>query len=91
MEKDDNLKLALEEIGIQRNCGVREGTPQSEDEDYYLNLHADMPTCIVEMGFINNSKDNKLFDANVEAYGAAILETDAAYENLQAVGKEEQS
>ena len=31
-----------------------------------------MPSCIVEMGFMNNAKDNQLFDDNKEAYAAAI-------------------
>lgn len=31
-----------------------------------------MPSCIIEMGFMNNAKDNQLFDDNKEAYAAAI-------------------
>ena len=31
-----------------------------------------MPSCLVELGFISNEEDNKLFDENIESYAEAI-------------------
>ena len=33
-----------------------------------------MPSCLVELGFINNETDNKLFDDNTEKYAQAIAD-----------------
>lgn len=68
----DNIMQELEEAGIQRNRGVKKGTQNSESGNYYVNIHSDMPSCIVEMGFMNNAADNQLFDEKLEAYAAAI-------------------
>lgn len=68
----DNIMSSLADVGIQRNRGVKKGTQKSSSKNYYLNSHSDMPTCIVEMGFINDSTDNQLFDDNQTAYAKAI-------------------
>lgn len=31
-----------------------------------------MPSCLIELGFISNNKDNELFDANIDNYAKAI-------------------
>ncbi len=41
-------------------------------QDYYINRLANMPSCLVELGFITNSADNKAFDKNYKAYAKAI-------------------
>lgn len=75
---DENAALAqnimsnLNAAGISRNRGVKKGTQKSESGNYYVNLHTDMPSCIVEMGFMNNAADNQLFDEKLEQYAAAI-------------------
>ena len=33
-----------------------------------------MPSCLVELGFISNEKDNELFDENIEIYAKAIAD-----------------
>lgn len=68
----ENIMQGLEAAGIQKNRGVKKGTQKGENGNYYVNLHSDMPSCIVELGFINNEEDNRLFDGNLEAYAAAI-------------------
>lgn len=62
----------LDTAGIQRNRGVKKGTQTGESSNYYINVHSDMPSCIVEMGFINDASDNQLFDEKLDAYAAAI-------------------
>lgn len=69
-----NIIEDLDDAGIQRNRGVKKGTQQSENKNYYINLHSEMPSCIVELGFISNTSDNELFDSKLEAYAAAIGE-----------------
>lgn len=68
----ENIMQRLDEAGIQRNRGVKKGTQSSESGNYYVNIHSDMPSCIVELGFINNDADNQLFDQKLEEYAAAI-------------------
>lgn len=61
----------LEEAGISKNRGVKNGFARG-DGDYYVNSHTEMPSCLVELGFINSETDNELFDKNIEAYAQAI-------------------
>lgn len=68
----ENIMSKLEEAGIQRNRGVKKGTQESSDKDYYINSHADMPACIIELGFMNNATDNSLFDEKLQDYAKAI-------------------
>ncbi len=66
-----NIMDALDEAGISQNRGVKSGYARG-DGNYYVNSHTDMPSCLVELGFINSEEDNELFDKNLEAYAKAI-------------------
>lgn len=68
----DNVLAALEEVGIQQNRGVHTGSQSSETEDYYVLAHTKMPSLLVELGFLNNEEDNRLFDAKLDRYAEAI-------------------
>ena len=81
-----NIMDNLDAAGISRNRGVKKGTQKSESKDYYVNLHTNMPACIVELGFMNSPTDNQLFDANVENYAKAI--GDAVLKTYEAYGKD---
>lgn len=74
VELAENLMDGLDKAGIQKNRGVRKGTQTSESGNYYVNIHSDMPACIVELGFINDGYDNNLFDEKLSDYGMAIGE-----------------
>ncbi len=41
-------------------------------EDYYINGISNMPSCIVELGFVSNANDNAIFDNNVVNLSVAI-------------------
>lgn len=82
----DKIMDKLDTVGIQRNRGVKKGTQKSESGNYYVNIHSDMPSCIVEMGFICDAKDNQLFDANLSGYAAAI--GDAILETYEVYGED---
>lgn len=81
----DKIMDKLYTAGIQRNRGVKKGTQKSESGNYYVNIYSDMPSCIVEMGFICDAKDNQLFDANIKSYAAAI--GDAILETYEIYGE----
>lgn len=63
----------LESAGISENRGVKYGYAQGNG-NYYVNSHTLMPSCLVELGFINSEADNRLFDSNLEIYAEAIAE-----------------
>ena len=63
----------LESAGISENRGVKYGYAQGNG-NYYVNSHTLMPSCLVELGFINSEADNRLFDSNLENYAQAIAE-----------------
>ena len=83
------ILTGLDMAGIQQNRGVRGGTQGDSDENYYVNSHTDMPSCIVELGFIGNTRDNELFDEKLKEYAAAI--GDAILETYEAEQKEEEN
>ncbi len=62
----------LEKVGIQNNRGVKEGTSEDANIDYFVNRNTKMPSCLVELGFITNEIDNQLFDEKLGQYAEAI-------------------
>ncbi len=76
----EDILTGLDGVGISKNRGVKTGFARG-DGDYYINSHTVMPSCLVELGFINNDTDNKLFDDNLESYAQVIAL--AVYENLK--------
>lgn len=78
----DNLETA----GISRNRGIKQGSYDDNEEDYYITSNALMPSCIIELGFINDSEDNRLYDTNLDAYARAIA--DALLSTYTAFGTE---
>ncbi len=69
----ENILNSLDEVGISQNRGVKSGYARGEG-DYYVNSHTEMPSCLVELGFINSEADNELLDRNMDAYAHAIAE-----------------
>lgn len=68
-----NILVALVEQGFAERS-VRAGTLVSEKEDYLENSVPNMPSCLVEVGFLQSKKDNALFDDNLENNAMAIAE-----------------
>ncbi len=69
---------ALSKVGISLDRGVKNGYAQG-DGDYFINKHTKMSSCLVELGFINNEKDNELFDRNIDEYAKAIANAITEY------------
>lgn len=76
----ESILSGLDEVGISQNRGVKAGYARGEG-NYYVNSHTAMPSCLVELGFINSEADNELYDENIEEYAQAIAE--AIAENLK--------
>lgn len=71
VELAENILQGLDKAGISQNRGVKAGYARG-DGNYYVNSHTEMPSCLVELGFINSEEDNTLFDQNLNAYAEAI-------------------
>ncbi len=71
-ELADTILQKLDGVGIQRNRGVKHGTQGGSEKDYYINSHANMPTCLIELGFLNDNTDNRMFDDKLDDYAKAI-------------------
>lgn len=77
-KQKDDLNLAnailkkLQDTEIQSDRGVKSGTAKGDNTDYYVLKNTKMPSCLIELGFITDDKDNKLFDENIEDYAKSI-------------------
>ncbi len=69
-----NILDRINEVGYGDNRGVKRGYQGNSSANYLVNSATDMPSCLVEMGFITTEKDNKLFDENFEEYAQAIAQ-----------------
>lgn len=77
-KSEDDYNLAncilenLNDTEIQENRGIKYGSIKGENTDYYILNNTNMPSCLVELGFISNENDNELLDKNIENYAKAI-------------------
>lgn len=56
-----------------RNRGVKLGTPAAKNyTDFGVNRLTDMPSALVEIGFISNDRDNAAFDKNLDKLATAL-------------------
>lgn len=69
----------LEDVGISRNRGkkygfrgVSDGGADNHADSYYVNANTDMPSCLVELGFLTAEQDNINFDTHLEEYAEAL-------------------
>ena len=69
-----NIMDAFAEVGVSNNRGVCYGYIGDQYSNYYVNSVTEMPSCLVEMGFITEEIDNELFDKNFYEYADAIAQ-----------------
>lgn len=79
-QSQDDMSLATNIMNyicktkIQNNRGIKYGTIKGEDTDYYVLNNTKMPSCLIELGFVSDDKDNELFDEYIEDYSKAIAD-----------------
>ena len=69
-ENERMARLVLDKVvavGVQQDRGVNRA-------NFAVLRYAEMPSMLLEMGFINNEEDNRLFDENLQAYARAIAQ-----------------
>lgn len=66
----------LDKVGISERRGIQTGfrnsASTSDTNNYYVNRYTNMPSCLIEMGFMNSADDNRLFDEHKDEYAKAI-------------------
>ena len=71
---------ALCDISELPDRGVKRGYRNSSGNNYYVNSNTNMPSILLEVGFVTNEADNKSFDENLGKNAEAIA--DIIYESL---------
>lgn len=65
---------ALSDISGLPNRGVKRGYRNSSGNNYYVNSNTNMPSILLEVGFVTNENDNESFDKNIDKNAEAIAE-----------------
>lgn len=73
-ETADELVRNLCEVSELPNRNVKRGYRDDPSEDYYVNANTNMPSMLVELGFISSDVDNKAYDENLDAMAKEIAE-----------------
>lgn len=79
-ETAEKLVKALSDISGLPNRGVKRGYRNSSGNNYYVNSNTNMPSILLEVGFVTNEDDNKSFDKSLDENAEAIAEI--IYESL---------
>lgn len=69
------IQTRLVDVGVSSDREVRNGTAENPNGNYYVLEHTEgIPGCLVELGFIDSTKDNALLDEHFDDYAAAIAD-----------------
>lgn len=77
LQEQTIAKCILEEInkvGYGEDRGVKRGYQGNPLQNYHVNAATQMPSCLLEMGFMSTPVDNVLFDENFSEYAQAIAD-----------------
>ncbi|MBQ0018090.1 MAG: N-acetylmuramoyl-L-alanine amidase [Clostridiales bacterium] len=78
----NNVMKSLVAVGFAERQ-VRAGTLVTPNDDYLENSVSSMPSCLVEVGFLQDKGDNELFDNKQKEIAGAIAEAISnTYESL---------
>ena len=82
-EKSTAETLVSELSGVMgiENRGVKKGYRDITANNYYVNANTNMPSILLEVGFISSDEDNKAFDENIDE--AAVKIAKVIYDSLQ--------
>lgn len=73
-ELAEKLIAALSEISGLSNRGVKLGYRNSSGNNYYINSNTNMPSLLLEVGFVTSEEDNKSFDKNLDKNAETIAD-----------------
>lgn len=68
------VEEALVDAGVTKSRGCKGGSQASADTDYLVCRKTTMPAVLVEMGFITDEEDNRLFESKKTAYAEALAD-----------------
>ena len=71
-ELAENLVARLSEISSLPNRGVKRGYRDSSGNNYYVNSNTNMPSILLEVGFVTSEADNESFDKSLDENAEAI-------------------
>ena len=77
----ENLVNIICKLTGQQNRGIKKGFRDNSFGDYYINSDTDMPSLLLEVGFITNEKDNQAFDEKLDQTAETIAKT--IYDHVQ--------
>lgn len=80
-EVAQKLVDTLSDISGLPNRGVKKGYRNSSGNNYYVNSNTNMPSILLEVGFVTSDEDNKSFDKSLDDYAEAIA--DIIFESIQ--------
>lgn len=78
IEKEDEkdtakaMVKALSEASGLENRGVKSGYRDRTANNYYVNANTNMPSILLEVGFITSEEDNKVFDEKIDTFANEI-------------------
>ena len=71
--KARNILNAVCKADGMKNRGVKKGAPSYTD--YGVNKYTNMHSALIELGFISNASDNKVYDAKIDSIALALAKT----------------
>ena len=86
-EKEDERSTAkkltkqLSELTGLQDRGVKNGYRDLTANNYYINANTNMPSILLEVGFISSDEDNRAFDDNIDKMALEIAKV--IYDSLQ--------
>ena len=86
-EKEDERSTAkkltkqLSELTGLADRGVKNGYRDRTANNYYVNANTNMPSVLLEVGFISSEEDNRAFDENIDKMAVEIAKV--IYDSLQ--------
>ena len=84
-QKAQRIVDSLSTVTRLKNRGVKLGAPKYRD--YAVNRDSKMTSCLVEVGFVDNDKDNAAFNRTFDAMADAIAEAVCVNTGLKYVRK----
>lgn len=76
-----SLTKQLSELTGLQDRGVKNGYRDRTANNYYVNANTNMPSILLEVGFISSDEDNKVFDENIDKMAVEIAKV--IYDSLQ--------